>query len=49
MSSGEDVDLAPRLVGAVMATRVELSPTNLSAATKDVFHSSPEYKMRNLP
>lgn len=46
MSSREDVDLALCLVGTVMATRVELSPTNLSATTKDFFHSSLESKMR---
>lgn len=46
MSSGEDVDLALCLVRTVMATRVELSPTNLSATTKDFFYSSLESKMR---
>lgn len=46
MSSGEDVDLALCLVGTVMATRVELSLANLSATTKDFFHSSLESKMR---
>ncbi len=46
MSSREDVDLALCLAGNVMATRVELSPTNLSTTTKDFFHSSLESKMR---
>lgn len=48
MSSREDVDLALCLVGNVMATRVELSPTNLSTTTKDFFHSSLESKMRKI-
>lgn len=48
MSSREDVDLAPCLLGTAMATRVELSPTNLSTATKDFFHSGLEYKVREV-
>lgn len=46
MSSREDVDLALWLVGTVVATRVELSLTNLSTTTKDFFHSSLENKTR---
>lgn len=50
MSSREDVDLALCLVGTVKATRFELSPTNLSATTKDFFHLAlnPKWKKTHL-
>lgn len=44
--SSRDVDLALCQLETAMATRVELSSANLSTATKDVFYSSLEYKVR---
>lgn len=46
MSSREDVDLALCLAGTGKATRVELRPANLSTTTKDFFHSSLQYKIK---
>lgn len=48
MSSRKDVDLAPRVltcarvIGNLLATSANLSLTNLSTTTKDIFHSRPE-------